>query len=141
MTQPAQALTDEDVARAEITRHYEQRVTKARAELDKMVAELQRKLAAAETARTVWQTSGEITSSSPVGNPRAEYAVESEVMGILLTADEPYDAAVSVAFENPGDADRHLAVRQYEARVQAVTRWLGAHGHQDNPAVKTRTRT
>ncbi|MGI5186494.1 hypothetical protein ACQEVZ_60710 [Dactylosporangium sp. CA-152071] len=104
---PADQTADQ-VARAEISRHYAGKVEAARTALEKATADLQRKLDAAEAARVAWEQHQEITSTAAHGEPRAADLVESEVLSLLLSVD----------------------------RVTAVKRWLVAHGHATSPRLR-----
>lgn len=76
---------DDLVAREQIGLHYAKQVDKARAELEKTTAELQRKLATAEAAAAAWDNTGDITSSTSSRDPRGHHSSTLEVLSILLT--------------------------------------------------------
>lgn len=93
---------DDQIAREEISRHYNLKVGKARAELEQKVAELQREVAAAEAAQARWENDGEITSTKASRDPSASYLLESEVLSIMLTLDDPGHEVWKAAMAAPG---------------------------------------
>jgi hypothetical protein len=130
------AAGDDQVAREEISRHYDQKVRKARDELAQKVAELEAEIAAAEAAQAVWETTGEITSTKASRDPRNPHLVESELMSLLLDVDKPGWKVWKDAMATPQDQELRAQWHERQNREKAVKRWLAAHGHGEHPMIK-----
>lgn len=127
----------EQIAREEISRHYASRVATARAKLEKTVAEMQRQIAAAETAKTVWEQHGEITSSSLAPDPREASSVRTEALVLLLTVEQARSTALAASWKDPQNQQLLAARREATRRVEAVRYWLATHGNPQDPAIKS----
>lgn len=113
---PGAVDPDEAIAREEITRYYEDRVTEARAALDKA----QQKFDARVRERIEWHAAGRITHDGMDGKTVGEASM------ISSHATSRYMKAAQAAIYRGGD--RAEAERLGE-REKALRRWLTAQGH------------